>query len=72
MSIPSTTKEEVFVRHWNGPLADVEAPVVEGDNLYTAMIQSLWFLADCHTINEGDRVPPLGFDVIYTIEWQIG
>eukprot|EP00978_Attheya_sp_CCMP212_P036235 scaffold162830_cov52-Attheya_sp.AAC.5 len=28
MSIPSTTKEEVFERRWDGPLSDVEAPVV--------------------------------------------
>ena len=34
----------------------------EGYDLYTAMIQSLLFLADCRN-NVGDWVPPLGFDV---------
>eukprot|EP00978_Attheya_sp_CCMP212_P027125 scaffold90447_cov46-Attheya_sp.AAC.3 len=64
MSIPSTTEEEVFERRWNGPLSDVEAPVVDGDDSYTAMIRSLLFLADCCN-NEGDRVSPSSFDVIH-------
>eukprot|EP00978_Attheya_sp_CCMP212_P014653 scaffold37475_cov44-Attheya_sp.AAC.1 len=73
MSIPNTTEEEVFERHWgDGPLIDVEAPVVEGDDLYTAMIRSLLFLVDCRN-NEGDRVPLLpSFDVIHqqTANWM--
>eukprot|EP00978_Attheya_sp_CCMP212_P018577 scaffold51016_cov67-Attheya_sp.AAC.3 len=64
ISIPGTTEEEVFVHCWDGPLSDVEAPVVEGDDLYTAMIWSLLFLADCCN-NMGDQVPPPGHDVIH-------
>eukprot|EP00978_Attheya_sp_CCMP212_P042891 scaffold269953_cov66-Attheya_sp.AAC.1 len=64
MSIPSTTKDEVFVRCWDGLLSDEEAPVVEGNESYTAMIQSLLFLADCRN-NVGDRVSPPSFDVIH-------
>eukprot|EP00978_Attheya_sp_CCMP212_P044261 scaffold305438_cov57-Attheya_sp.AAC.1 len=64
MSIPSTTEEQVFERYWDGPLSDVEAPVVEGDDSYTAMIQSLLFLADCRN-NEGDHVYLPSFDVIH-------
>eukprot|EP00978_Attheya_sp_CCMP212_P025812 scaffold83836_cov69-Attheya_sp.AAC.1 len=64
MSIPSMTEEEVFERCWDGPLSDVEAPVVEGDDSYTAMIRSLLFLADCRN-NEGDCVTPPSFEVIH-------
>eukprot|EP00978_Attheya_sp_CCMP212_P002872 scaffold5875_cov53-Attheya_sp.AAC.14 len=49
----------------------MEAPVVEGDDSYTAMIRSLIFLADCHN-NEGDRVSPPSFDVIHQqmVNWM--
>eukprot|EP00978_Attheya_sp_CCMP212_P016083 scaffold41890_cov40-Attheya_sp.AAC.2 len=67
MSIPSTTKEEVFERRWDGPLSDVEAPVVAGDDSYTAMIRSLLFLADCRN-NEGDRVTPPSLELMHTSE----
>eukprot|EP00978_Attheya_sp_CCMP212_P000246 scaffold481_cov63-Attheya_sp.AAC.7 len=64
MSIPSMTKEEVFEWRWDGPLPDMEAPVVEGNGSYTAMIRSLLFLADCHN-NVGESVSPPSFDVIH-------
>jgi hypothetical protein len=71
MSIPSMTEEEVFERRWDGPLSDVEAPVVEDDDLHTAMIRSLLFLADCFN-NEGDRVAPPSFELIHqqTVNWM--
>jgi hypothetical protein len=34
--------------HCDGPLLVVVVLVVEGDDSYTVMIQSLLFLADCH------------------------
>eukprot|EP00978_Attheya_sp_CCMP212_P033619 scaffold136604_cov64-Attheya_sp.AAC.2 len=65
MSMPIMTEDEVFVQcSWDGLLADVEAPVVEGNDSYITMIWSLLFLADCHN-NVGDWVPSLGFDVIH-------
>jgi mono/diheme cytochrome c family protein len=71
MSIPGTTEEEVYERRWDGPLSDVEAPVVEGDDSYTAMIRSLLFLADCRN-NEGDRVTPPSFELVHqrTANWM--
>jgi hypothetical protein len=47
-------------------LSDVEAPVVAGDDSYTAMIQSLLFQAVCRNSNERDRRVSLpSFDVIH-------
>eukprot|EP00978_Attheya_sp_CCMP212_P018675 scaffold51581_cov58-Attheya_sp.AAC.1 len=52
-------------------LSDVEAPVAEGDDSYTAMIQSLYFLADCRN-NVGYHVSLPSFDVIHqgTANWM--
>jgi hypothetical protein len=60
MSIPrvSETRDRCV-----GPLSGVEAPVVEGDDSYTAMIRNLLFLADSRD-DLGGLIPPPSDDEI--------
>jgi hypothetical protein len=54
MSVPVVSETR---NRYVGPLSGVEAPVVEGNHLYTAMIWNLLFLADSPN-DLGELVPP--------------
>jgi hypothetical protein len=56
--------------------ARLEAPIMEGDDEYTAMIRSLIFLVDCYALDDVDGILPQAPDSLRvddnTCSWMMG